>query len=179
MKLKLNFQYTKNKGAFTLLEVIISIIILSFIMLALIQFKDRLLSDKNEKLKKVEQKRYLDDASLFIENKLKNIDGIQIVKSSKSYSSHDLMVFKYVTKRPQNYNYFFFELKDKKLCYKAYNNKYEAKVITYQMFSSGNSILDDVEEFNIEKFDNTVKFSIKDMYGNESLKTIFTGDLDE
>lgn len=173
------FQLKRNKNAFSLIEFIISIFLISILLYGIINLKDYLAIGRNDIFSKNESKRRIYDAALFIENKIKKIDDF---KKIEDVLFQDTLLFTDITKKdgiPKDYNYFFFQLKNRKLMYRANTSSKPLKKTNYNNFSASNYIAEDVVDFELYYDSGLFKFKIVDKYGNEVNKTVLSGVLNE
>lgn len=178
--LKYVFQSKKSKSAFTLLEVIISIIFISLLMVGLVFFKNVLTNTKAEE----NNKNYfaLYDASYFISNQIKMANTYSIVEIKDRFNSTDNQyVFEsylFDDREKDKYkekiiNYYYFENDNGKLKYRAYNTAIRGN-LAYRAFSD-NIIIRNIEKFDLSYNDGIFEIYIKDKYGNESIRKVLSG----
>ncbi|WP_169922846.1 type II secretion system protein [Ezakiella peruensis] len=186
--MKYVFQSKKNKAAFTLLEVIISIVFISLLMTGLIFFKDVLTNSKAEE----NNKNYFDlfDASYFIANQIKIANTYSIVEIKDRFNSIDKQyvfesypfedkekdIKKEIAKK-KKVNYYYFENDNGNLKYRAYNTPIRGKLV-YNAFSD-NIIIKNIDTFDLSYNDGIFEIYIKDKFGNESRRKVLSGVYNE
>ena len=178
--LKYVFQSKKNKAAFTLLEVIISIVFISLLMAGLIFFKDVLTNSKAEE----NNKNYFDlfDASYFIVNQIKMANTYSIVEIKDRFNNvNNQYVFESYPfadkEKGKKVNYYYFENDNGNLKYRAYNTAIRGKLV-YNAFSD-NVIIKNIEKFDLSYNGGIFEIYIKDKFGNESIRKVLSGVYNE
>lgn len=174
--MKLSFLLQKNKRAFTLLEIIISIFIISVLILGVIKLKDNLTTNNIGIINKRNNMTEVYDAALYVENRLKNIDYFENMEHSEFENT---ILFTAINNRMKEYTYFFFELRNGTLLYRANNSNIPLKIKNFNTFSNSNYIAEDIKEFAIKYEDNLFKIKIVDKYDNEVSKYVLSGVSDE
>lgn len=179
VKLKLYFQYQDNKKAFSLLEMIISLFIITIIIFGIVNLKNNLSIFSNESVLKTNHKREIYDAALFIENKIKSMDDFELVKEG-SYKGIYVFTFQSkIKEKIHDYTYFFFEKRNGKLLYRANNSNVPLRIKNYNTFSNSNYLCDKISNFDISYENNIFKLNIEDKFGNSISKSVLSGVLNE
>lgn len=174
--LKYFFQSKKNKSAFTLLEVIISIVFISLLMVGLVFLKDVLINSKAEE----NNKNYfaLYDASYFIVNQIKMSNTYNLVEIKDRFNKKDKQyIFETYSfgdkEKGKKINCFYFQKDNSTLKYRAYNGINKGNFL-YNTFSD-NVIIKNIDKFELSYNDSLFEIYIKDKFGNEVRRKILSG----
>lgn len=176
--LRFYFQSSKSKTAFSLLEVIISLILISILMLSLVFLKDIIINTKAEE--KMNNYYNLYDASLFIVNKIKMSNAYKIIEIKDRYGiKREYYVFESYEfgQEDKEINYYYFTSENGNLKYKAYNGE-KNESLFYNYFSN-NQIIGGVESFELTYEDGLFDIYIKDESGDDIRRAVLSGAYNE